>query len=423
MPFKIASLPALTALRLMLPFGFGFFLSMFTRAVSNMVKQPIQLELGLNEEAISLALGASFFITFALAQLPVGLMLDRYDPRKVNGGLFLVAAAGAVLMALSTDVASLSLGRILMGIGFASAMMGALKTYALWFPKERLPTINSLQFMVGLLGAWSATKPTELLLRVFDWRELYLLFAGLTVLAALLIVVVTPKHRGSGQGETFMEQLRGMASVYADGYFWRIAPWMFVSMGVTQGLSTLYVFSWFTDVALFSVSQGATAVSFVTLASAINFSVMGTVSERMSARGHGPMFVPIIGQSMAMILLALLATQILVAVVPQWVVWILFAGTATLAFAALSQAFPAHMMGRVYAAFNLLGFMTTAGAQWLVGRVLDMYPHSDSGAAAPEAYQLAFILLLACQATAAAWFVLASRLGIGSRSYLQKNGG
>ena len=58
-----ASLPAGTALRLMFAFGFGFFLSMFTRAVSNMVKQPIQLELGLNEEAISLALGASFFLT------------------------------------------------------------------------------------------------------------------------------------------------------------------------------------------------------------------------------------------------------------------------------------------------------------------------------------------------------------------------
>ena len=92
---KFASLPMSTALRLMFSFGFGFFLSMFTRSLSNIVKQPIQLELGLGEEAVSLALGTSFFVAFGLAQLPVGILLDRYDPRKVNAILFLVAALAA----------------------------------------------------------------------------------------------------------------------------------------------------------------------------------------------------------------------------------------------------------------------------------------------------------------------------------------
>ena len=72
----------------------------------------------------------------------------------------------------------LSLGRMMMGAGFASGLMGSLKVYSLWFPRERLPTLNSLQFMIGVLGAWSATKPTEILLRILDWRELYLLLAN-----------------------------------------------------------------------------------------------------------------------------------------------------------------------------------------------------------------------------------------------------
>ena len=79
-----ASLPLSTALRLILPFGFGFFLSMFTRTLSNMVKQPIQLELGLGEEAISLALGTAFFVAFGLMQLPVRILVDRYDPRQIQ---------------------------------------------------------------------------------------------------------------------------------------------------------------------------------------------------------------------------------------------------------------------------------------------------------------------------------------------------
>ncbi|MCZ6828412.1 MAG: MFS transporter [Gammaproteobacteria bacterium] len=418
---KFASLPAITAARLMFSFGFGFFLSMFTRTVSNIVKQPIQLELGLNEEAISLALGTSFFVTFALAQLPLGILLDRYDPRKVNASLFLVAAAGAVVMALSADGAMLSLGRILMGLGFAAGMMGSLKVYSLWFPRERLPTINSLQFMIGVLGAWSATKPTELLLRVLDWRDLYLLFAGVTLLAAAIMVTVAPRHQAPASGETLGDQLRGLLAIYTDDYFWRIAPWMCVSIGVAQGLNTLYIFSWLTDVAAFSVSIAASGVALVTLVSALNFAVLGPLAEKLGKRGFGPLTLPIVGQLLAMLLLVLLALQVKVGVVSQWMVWTMMAGTTTLAFAALSQAFPGHMIGRAYTAFNLLGFLATAAVQWLVGFTLDMFPRAELGGAAPEGYRLAFFVLVACQLAAACWFALATRLTIGSRTMLEKN--
>ncbi len=416
---QFASLPASTALRLIIPFGFGFFLSMFTRAVSNITKQPIQLELMLNEEAISLALGSAFFIAFAIAQLPVGILLDRFDPRKVNASLFLLAAAGAVVMAYSESGVMLSGGRILMGLGFAAGLMGSLKVYALWFPRERLPTLNSLQFMIGLLGSWVATKPTEWLLRIMEWRELYLLFAAITLLSSLLMVLIPPRHETSHSGETLLEQLRGLLQVYTDGYFWRVAPWLFVSMGVTQGLNTLYLFSWLTDVAAFDVSRAANGVALVTIVSAANFLVMGPLVEYLQRRGYGPLWVPVVGQSMAMLMLLALAIQIQVAVVPQWMFWMVMAGTSTLAFSAFSQAFPTAMIGRVYTAFNLMGFLCTALSQWLVGRVLDMYPRTELGAS-PEGYSMAFALLLGFQLVAAFWFVLAYRLGVGSRTLLQK---
>jgi hypothetical protein len=128
-----------------------------------------------------------------------------------------------------------------------------------------------------------------------------------------------------------------------------------------------------------------------------------------------------VGQTMAMLMLLLLAAQVEVAVVPQWMAWTMMAGTATLAFAALSQAFPAHMIGRAYTAFNLLGFLATAAAQWLVGYVLDLYPRTDSGGAAAEGYRAAFLALLTAQILAAGWFALATRLKIGNTTMLQRD--
>lgn len=417
---RFATLPLATALRLIVPFGFGFFLSMFTRAVSNIVKQPIQLELGLNEEAISLALGASFFIAFAVAQLPVGILLDRYDPRKVNATLFLLAAVGSATMALSTGTGMLSIGRIMMGFGFAAGLMGSLKVYALWFPVQRLATLNGLQFMIGVLGAWSATKPAEMMLRMLDWRELYLLFAAFTLVSATLMLLITPRHEGRASSETLKQQIHGLVRIYSDSYFLRVAPWMCVSMGLAQGLNTLYVFSWLTDVALLPFSDAATGLSIVTLVSALTFVLMGSLVEKLSRRGYGSMIVPVIGQLLAMVMLALLAAQIIHWVIPQWMIWTMSAGTASLAFAILSQAFPSHMIGRAYTALNLLGFLATAAAQWMVGLVLDMFPRTETGGAAPEGYQLAFCILLAIQMLAACWFALATRLMIGADTMLER---
>ena len=418
---KLATLPAGIVARLMFGFGFGFFLSMFSRTLSNIVKQPIQLDLGLSEQAISLALSASFFMTFALAQLPIGILLDRFDTRKVNASLFLIAASGAVVVAYSNSGTMLTTGRVLMGLGFAAAMMGSLKTYSLWFPLNRLPTINSLQFMIGVLGSFSATKPTELLLRVMDWRDLYLLFASITLLAAAFMVTFTPRHKGQALGETLGQQLQGLLKIYTDGFFWRIAPWTAISLGVAQGLNTLYVFSWMTDVGDYTTSQAASGVAVVTLVAAVTYAIMGPLAERMDKRGISPLTMAIVGQCLAMVFLAVLSLQIKIAITPQWAVWMMMTGTTTLVFAAVSRAFPPQMIGRAYAALNLLGFMTTAGVQWLVGFTLDIFPRTEQDGAAPDGYQLAFFLLLGLQFTAACWYMLAKRFSIGRRTMLEKH--
>jgi len=121
---KILSLPAGTAARILTAFGFGFFLSMFTRAVSNIIKQPIMTDLGLSEEVLSLALGTSFFVAFGLMQLPLGVLLDRYDPRRVTAGLFTIAGLGSAIFAGAQDASTLALGRALMGLGFAGGAKG-----------------------------------------------------------------------------------------------------------------------------------------------------------------------------------------------------------------------------------------------------------------------------------------------------------
>ena len=411
----IASLPTRLALRLLFAFGFGFFLSMFTRSVANIMKGYIQTDLGLSEEMLSLTLGTSFFVAFGLMQLPLGVLLDRYDPRKINAVLFAIAGVGAVLFGLSDDATTLAIGRVLMGIGFAGGMMGAMKTYALWFPAEKLATLNGIQFAVGILGAISATKPTQLALEIMTWQELTLGFGVLTCAAAAIDWLVAPARQMDASTESLHEALNGIGKVYTDGFFWRVMPWVALTMGISQGIGTLYVFSWMVQVGGHSESMAATALSAIAAVAILNFLVMGPVAEQLGKRGWPPMRMPVIGVGLSMLAMTLLVAQITSISILIWLIWTVAIGTNVLSFAAIARAFPPALAGRALTALNMMGFAFTALSQWAVGVTLDLYPADIA-----QGYQVAFGLLLAAQALGGVWFWLATRWKIGAQTMAEK---
>lgn len=417
---KFASLPASTAARILSAFGFGFFLSMFTRAVANIIKQPVQADLGLSEEMLSLALGTSFFVAFGLMQLPLGVLLDRYDPRRVNAFLFTIAGIGAAIFAGAEDAVTLAIGRALMGLGFAGGMMASLKTYSMWFPVDRLPSLNGVQFAIGVLGAISATKPTAWLLEIYDWREITLMFAGLTFAAAAILAFLPPKHAANGDGKRLIQQLRELGHIYGSAYFWRVTPFAFISLGISQGVGTLYVFSWLTDVAEYTPGEAASLLTLTASVAILNFLALGPLAERLERKGHGPMLVPTIGLSLSMVAMAMLVLQWTDNVILIWIFWTMSIATGVLTMPALAKAFPGFLSGRAFTAFNMMGFVMTAISQWTVGYVLDLYPRTSMGAS-PDGYSAAFGILLGLQALGLVWYAAASALGLGTRTMVEAN--
>ena len=112
-------------------------------------------------------------LTFAAAQIPIGILLDRYGPRRVQSVVLVAAAAGAALFAVSDNFLLPLAGRPLIGLGVAASLTSGLKALVLWFPKDRIPLLNGLMIMLGALGAVTATSPAELLLVSVGWRGLF----------------------------------------------------------------------------------------------------------------------------------------------------------------------------------------------------------------------------------------------------------
>jgi MFS family permease len=394
--------------RILFPFALGYYLSYLFRVVNAVLSPDLVSELRLGPDDLGL-LTASYFITFAAAQLPLGLLLDRYAPHKIEAFLLIFAAAGAVVFALGETREQLIIGRGMIGLGVSACLMAAFKSFTQWFSFQRLPLVNGVIMASGGLGALTATAPVEAALRLTDWRGVFLFLAGATLVTAVAVLLLVPEHRVKPKGETLANQLSGIRAVFTDRYFWKLAPFAMISQSSFISIQSLWAGPWLRDVGGLPREAAADVLLLVAAAMMAGFLGMGLLAERLAKLGVRPVHVSATGMSVFM------GVQGIIILTPPagWTttVWMLFGffGTAGIInYAVLSQHFPRHLAGRANTAVNLLVFVAAFLLQWASGAIIDLWPQPDPGHYAGQGYQVAFGSLLLMQSIALCWFMIPS---------------
>jgi len=228
--------------RVFVPFALGFFLSYLYRAVNSVIAADLVVDLGIDPAQLGL-LTSTYFLAFVATQIPLGVALDRFEPRRVEALLLLVAAA---------SLAGLVLGRALIGLGVSACLMAPFTAYVRWVPAERLSTINGLQLAAELaaggFGALTATYPVQLGLGVVGWRGVFLVLAGLTLVVAALIRFVVPPTEGVSSTRTVKSQLRELRGIFGSPAFRRVAPWAALSQASFLAVQGLWAGPWLLEV-------------------------------------------------------------------------------------------------------------------------------------------------------------------------------
>lgn len=401
-------LTAATLLRVFIPFALGYFLSYLFRTVNAVIAPDLVRDIGVDPASLGL-LTSAYFLTFAAFQLPLGVLLDRYGPRRVESALLLCAAAGAFVFAQASSLHGLLVGRALIGLGVSACLMAAFKAFTLWFPAERLPLANGIQMISGGVGALAATTPVEMSLRYTDWRGVFLLLAVLTVAAAICIFLVVPEKQGAHSGETLKQQWKGIGQVFTSRTFWTIAPWAVTAQAAYLSIIGLWSGPWLRDIAHYDRMAVANTLMGVSIAMIAGYFAFGALAERLAIRKVRPVTVAAFGMVLFILTQLLLTVEIGILTVPLWLLFG-FCGTACiLPYAELSQSFPRHLAGRVNTGLNLLVFVAAFAAQWVIGLIISLWPQTASGGYHAAGYRCGFGLVLALQVITAAWYLFASR--------------
>ena len=189
-------------------------LSLFYRSCLGVIAPELTRDLGLTPEDLGHANGA-FFLSMALMQIPVGLLFDRYGPRRVVSWLTVLAVLAAALHGLVRSPAELVAARLLLGIGCAGSFMGAVTLCALWYPGGRLATMLSRVFAFSQIGTFLAATPLALAEASIGWRWTFGAMAAITAATGLFFFfLITDKPDTKPQPESMQEVLRGLLEVW-----------------------------------------------------------------------------------------------------------------------------------------------------------------------------------------------------------------
>lgn len=409
--FRSLEITRMLLLRVFLPFACGYFLSYLYRVVNAVIAPDLIRDAGLSADGLGM-LTSAYFLTFAAFQLPLGVLLDRFGPRRTEAVLLLFAAAGAVAFAMAQDPTGLVIGRAMIGFGVSACLMAAFKAFVIWFPQDRLPLVNGCQMAAGGLGALTATTPVELALTIADWRGVFFVLAALTVAVALLILFVVPEREGGKSNETLRQQLLGLKSVFSSSLFWRAAPMTILSQASFLAIQGLWSGPWLRDVAGLDRDGVANTLFLVALAMIAGFVTMGMIAERLSRAGIPPLFVSVAGMIMFAVVQVIVIMQWTAAVAPVWMAFGFFGTCGIIPYAALSQRFPPRLAGRLNTSLNLPVFVVAFAAQWGIGTIIDLWPTTETGGYHPAGYQTAFGLMLALQVLAVMWFLFFRRQNV-----------
>ena len=390
-----------------LPFAAGYYLSFLFRNVNSVVFPELTQEFSLSPGTLGL-LTSAYFVTFAGAQLPLGMLMDRYGPRRVNATLLLVAALGATVFAYGADLPALLLGRALIGLGVAACFMSALTAFALWFPLERMATLTGCMIMVGAAGALSATKPVEMVLHVIEWRTLFLVLSGIALCASLVIYLAVPEKPARPPGGAMRQQVAVVAGILRSRGFWSIALASAFVQGIAIGLLGLWAGPWMRDVAGLERAAMAEELLFAAGAFGVGGVLSGWLSDRLAQRGVPPLGIYYAGCVACTAAMIPIVLGYGAASLALWVLYIGLSPFGSLAYALLAARFPRNMTGRVVTALNMVMFMLAFAVQYGVGAIIDLWPVTD-GRYALEGYRAAFGLCWLLQAAAVAWLFYAER--------------
>ena len=377
----------------------------FHRLCPAVIALDIQSSFGISGTLLGV-LGSAYFYSYAIMQLPTGLMADSWGPRKTVSAFIVLAGIGSILMGVAPSLSVAIMGRILVGLGVATVFVCNFKLLSEWFNTRQFVIMGGVFMAMGGIGALVSSAPLAWVSNVLGWRMTLVAVGIVSLLMAALVYIfvrnrpsemglpaISVDHNQSSTAEK-IGLLQGMKMVVISGRFWPVAIWSFCAIGMSFAVGGLWGGPYLMQV--YGLSKAAAGGVLSTFALAL---ILGSPTLSWLANRFGRKSV-LMGCSLVLaIVCGLMSWFVYNMSLPVLYIMFFFlfftGGSAGPVFAAVSkELFPISISGTSVGTVNLFPFIGAAFFQVIIGAVLTAGSHAR-GEYALVSFRYMFLICLA----------------------------
>ncbi len=387
--------------------------SQFLRSAISVIAPNLVTELNISAAGLAL-LSSSFFLAFAIAQVPVGMLIDRFGPRLTMLWSTALAVAGCFVFAFGPDLNTLVFGRVLIALGCSSFYVAPLAIYSRWFEPKHFSTVVGVQLGLSGLGLLAATSPLAFATATMGWRASFVIVAVLAGISGLIVMwwvsddppgAQPPEHKK----ENLAESLRGLLVVTRTPSFWPIFAMFLTNYAVVITMLGLWGGPYLAHVYGYDLETRGFYLLVLAISCTASVFVWGA-ADRLFGNYRTPVLCGA-GLTLAMLIWIALAGKMSPGVL---LLWFALYGVVT-AYPPLLMAqgralFPPQLVGRGLTLFNLGTMGGVFFFQFATGAVIEMIAPNQS-VYPLEAYQAAFAMQAVMLAISIGCYLLARDRG------------
>lgn len=365
---------------LMWSLGALFYFYQFILQVSPNVMLPeLMKDFQVNASTLG-HLGAVYFYAYAVMQIPVGILLDRYGPHRCLTIAAFSCALGSLLFGFATSFAAAEVARFIIGLGSAFAVVGTLTLAGNWFPINRFATLNGLLIAIGMIGAVVGEAPLELLVEKIHWQSTLLLLGSVGILLSVLLgLLLRDKPETCSQeivsatteNKSLTAAIKDLIPILKKPQSWTIALYGGLMFAPTAAIGAHWGVAFFTTTFGFKRAVAAGITSLVFIGWAIGSPFFGAYSDKIKKRKPPMYFGSICALISFTALLYLPQAQ-------SWLVGLLllsfgiFSSGFLPSYSAIRESHPRKNSATALGFMNMINTLGVAAAIPIIGSLVDM---------------------------------------------------
>ena len=390
-----------------------YILVYFYRVSLAVVAGDISRELRLTPQQLGSLSGILFYV-YAVAQIPLGPMIDRLGSRLVISGSGILTAVGGILFSQADTLASAMAARVLIGIGTASVLMATFTVFSHWYSKQEFGRVSGFMVAVGNLGNLIATAPLALAVAAIGWRSSFLAIGIMQVLVTMLVFgmlqdkpsqptypeVVAPAAEKVGM-------LAAWSEIFGNRDFWLLGIIAFAWYGNYLALQGLWGGPYLMEVLHLSREATGRMLMFTSLGFMAGSMVTDTIARRVFRSYKKTLLA---GQ---LLLLCLMSAFLGWAeIIPRPLLMFVFfciglaVSSGVMIYPIIRSMFPVRIVGTALTSLNFFVLMGAAVTQQVMGLIIGSIG-GNSAEMQAQAFHAAFLFPLAGLAMTIVLFLFA----------------